>query len=189
MKPSFVFPALLGFVFAAGCAGPGIKNPETTRASSSAKPNSQSSLQVPPLPPPPKPVGNYRPYSISGNLIFINQIALKDGKIQHPGTIGKRVTIEQAKAATRQATLNVISVLKSALNGDLNRVEQCVQLTGFFNTAANFQDHAEIMNASSDLVQRFFGERGVHARAAMGAASLPMGSPVEIQAIFEIRPE
>lgn len=138
------------------------------------------------IPEAPKPVGNYVPYVISDHKVYINQVALKDGKIVNPGKIGVTVTEEQAKEATYQTMLNVIAVLKDACGGDLNRVKQCVQLTGFFNTTPEYTQHAAIMNAASDLTATVFGEKGKHARATIGAASLPVNSAVEIQAIFEI---
>lgn len=138
------------------------------------------------LPSVPKPVGNYRPYKIAGKMIYINQIALVDGKILTPGKIGKEVSIDDAKEATKVATLNVLAVLQDAVGGDLANVKQAVQLTGFFNTTSNYADHSKLMNESSDLLIKFLGYRGLHARAAIGAPSLPMDSPIEIQAIFEM---
>lgn len=139
------------------------------------------------LPTAPKPVGNYHPFKIAGKLIYINQIALVDGKILTPGKIGQAVSMDEAKLATQAATLNVLAVLKSAVGGDLDQVKQAVQLTGFFNTVSNFTEHSKLMNASSDLLIKILGERGIHARAAIGAPSLPLDSPVEIQAIFEMK--
>ncbi len=138
------------------------------------------------LPPTPAPAGSYVPYVRTGNLVYINQVALKDGKILYPGIIGKDLTEEQAKEATRQTMLNVIAVLKDATQGDLDRVKQCVQLTGFFNTAAGYTQHATLMNSASDLAISVFGQRGKHTRATVGASSIPVNSSVEIQAVFEI---
>lgn len=138
------------------------------------------------LPATPAPAGSYVPYVRTGNLVYINQVALKDGKILYPGIIEKDLTEDQAKEATKQTMLNVIAVLKDATGGDLNRVKQCVQLTGFFNTAAAYSKHATLMNSASDLVIEIFGQRGKHTRATVGASSIPVNSAVEIQAIFEI---
>jgi NAD(P)H dehydrogenase (quinone) len=138
------------------------------------------------LPIAPNPVGNYTPYSQTGNLIFINQVALKDGKILYPGKVGVDVTEEQAKKATEQTMLNVIAVLKTAVGGDLNRVKKTVQLTGIFNTTPDYSQHANLMNVASDLSVEIFGEKGKHARGTLGATSIPVNSAVEIQAIFEI---
>lgn len=138
------------------------------------------------LPEAPKPVGNYVPFTISDHKVYINQVALKDGKILNPGKIGATVTDEQAKEATYQTMLNVIAVLKEACGGDLNKVKQCVQLTGYFNTTPEYTQHAAIMNSASNLTALVFGEKGKHARATIGAFSLPINSAVEIQAVFEI---
>jgi NAD(P)H dehydrogenase (quinone) len=134
----------------------------------------------------PNPAGNYVPYKRVDNLIFVNQVALSDGVILHPGTIGVTVSEAEARKATRLAMSNVLAVLQQATDGDLSRVKQVVQLTGFFNTAAGFKNHASLMNEASDLVVSVFGEAGKHTRATVGAASLPLDSAVEIQAVFEI---
>lgn len=138
------------------------------------------------LPLVPKPAGNYQPYVRSGNLIFINQVALKDGKIINPGKLGLALTEEQVKEATKVTMLNVLSVLNEAVGGDLNRVKRCVQLTGIFNTKDDYTKHADLMNVASNLAVDVFGDKGKHARATFGASSIPVNSSVEIQAIFEV---
>ncbi|WP_310402153.1 Atu1372/SO_1960 family protein [Chryseobacterium vietnamense] len=138
------------------------------------------------LPQVPKPAGNYQPFVRSGNLVFINQVALKDGKILNPGKLGVEVNEQQVKEATKVTMLNVISVLNEAVGGDLNRVKQCVQLTGIFNTKDDYTKHADLMNVASDLAVEVFGDKGKHARATLGASSIPVGSSVEIQAVFEV---
>lgn len=138
------------------------------------------------LPQVPKPAGNYMPYVRTGNLIFINQVALKDGKILNPGKLGLNVDEQQVKDATEVTMLNVISVLNEAVGGDLNRVKRCVQLTGIFNTKDDYTKHADLMNVASNLTVEIFGEKGKHARATFGASSIPVNSSVEIQAVFEI---
>jgi NAD(P)H dehydrogenase (quinone) len=138
------------------------------------------------LPQVPKPAGNYKPFVRSGNLIFINQVALKDGKIFNPGKLGIDVNEQQVKDATKVTMLNVLSVLNEAVGGDLSKVKQCVQLTGIFNTKDDYTNHAGLMNTASDLAVEVFGEKGKHARATYGAFSIPVNSSVEIQAIFEI---
>lgn len=138
------------------------------------------------LPQVPKPAGNYQPFVRSGNLVFINQVALKDGKIFNPGKLGIEVNEQQVKDATKVTMLNVISVLNEAVGGDLSKVKQCVQLTGIFNTKDDYTKHADLMNIASDLAVEVFGEKGKHARATLGASSIPVGSSVEIQAVFEV---
>lgn len=138
------------------------------------------------LPSVPKPAGNYLPYVRSGNLVFINQVALKDGKILNPGKLGISVDENQVKEATKQTMLNVLAVLKDAVNGDLDQVKKVVQLTGIFNTKDDYTKHADLMNVASDLAVEVFGDKGKHARATLGASSIPVNSSVEIQAIFEV---
>lgn len=138
------------------------------------------------LPSVPKPAGNYQPFVRSGNLVFINQVALKDGKILNPGKLGISVDENQVKEATKQTMLNVLAVLKDAVNGDLDKVKKVVQLTGIFNTKDDYTKHADLMNVASDLAVDVFGEKGKHARATLGASSIPVNSSVEIQAIFEV---
>jgi len=138
------------------------------------------------LPQVPRPAGNYQPFVRSGNLVFINQVALKDGKIFNPGKLGVEVNEQQVKEAVKVTMLNVLSVLKEAVGGDLDRVKQCVQLTGIFNTKDDYTQHADLMNVASDLAVEVFGEKGKHARATLGASSIPVGSSVEIQAVFEV---
>lgn len=138
------------------------------------------------LPQVPKPAGNYKPFVRSGNLVFINQVALKDGKILNPGKLGVDVNEQQVKDATKATMLNVISVLNEAVGGDLSKVKQCVQLTGIFNTKDDYTKHADLMNIASDLTVEVFGDKGKHARATLGASSIPVNSSVEIQAIFEV---
>jgi len=138
------------------------------------------------LPNVPKPAGNYQPFVRSGNLVFINQVALKDGKILHPGKLGVSVDENQVKEATKQTMLNVLAVLKDAVDGDLDKVKRVVQLTGIFNTKDDYTKHADLMNVASDLAVEVFGEKGKHARATFGVSSVPVNSSVEIQAIFEV---
>ncbi|WP_115619475.1 Atu1372/SO_1960 family protein [Chryseobacterium indoltheticum] len=138
------------------------------------------------LPNVPKPAGNYQPFVRSGNLVFINQVALKDGKILYPGKLGVSVDEDQVKEATKQTMLNVLAVLKDAVNGDLDKVKKVVQLTGIFNTKDDYTKHADLMNVASDLAVEVFAEKGKHARATFGASAVPVNSSVEIQAIFEV---
>ncbi|WP_223559505.1 Atu1372/SO_1960 family protein [Chryseobacterium lathyri] len=138
------------------------------------------------LPQVPQPAGNYKPFVRAGNLVFINQVALKEGKILNPGKLGVDVTEQQVKEAAKATMLNIIAVLKEAVGGDLNKVKQCVQLTGIFNTKDDYTKHADLMNVASDLTVEIFGGKGKHARATLGASSIPVNSSVEIQAVFEV---
>ncbi|WP_313581852.1 Atu1372/SO_1960 family protein [Chishuiella sp.] len=138
------------------------------------------------LPSLPKPVGNYELFARTGNLIYINQVSLKNGKILNPGKLGVDVNEEQVKEATKQTMLNIISILNEAVGGDLNRVKKVVQLIGTFNTKDDYTNHAALMNVASNLTFDIFGEKGKHTRNTYGANSLPVGSSVSISAIFEV---
>lgn len=133
------------------------------------------------------PAANYVPYAISGNLVFVaGQLPLKDGKLLHPGTVGRDVGLADAVQAARQCGLNIIAQLKAAAGGDLDRVRRIVRLGGFVASAEGFHDQPKVVNGASDLMVAVFGDAGRHARAAVGTNVLPLGASVEIDAIAEI---
>ncbi|MBX9862960.1 MAG: RidA family protein [Hyphomicrobium sp.] len=138
------------------------------------------------LPPAPNPVANYVPYAVSGNLLFISGQISKaaDGTIV-TGLLGRDVTVEAGQAAARLCALNILAQAKAAL-GDLDRVAQVMRLTGFVAATADFADHPKVVNGASDLMVEVLGDKGRHTRAAVGVASLPMASAVEIDAIIAI---
>lgn len=138
------------------------------------------------LPPAPNPVANYVPYAVAGNLLFISGQISKaaDGTIV-TGLLGRDVTVEAGQAAARLCALNILAQAKAAL-GDLDRVAQVMRLTGFVAATADFADHPKVVNGASDLMVEVLGDKGRHTRAAVGVASLPMASAVEIDAIIAI---
>jgi enamine deaminase RidA (YjgF/YER057c/UK114 family) len=139
------------------------------------------------LPKPVAPVANYVPYVISGKLVFISgQVTLGPAGLEFVGHVGKDFTVEQGQAAARLCGLNLIAQLREACGGDLDRVKRCVKLTGFVNAISGFAQHPEVVNGASDLMVQVFGDAGKHARAAVGAGSLPRNVAVEVDAIFEI---
>ena len=139
------------------------------------------------LPPVPSPQGNYIPYTVAGNLVFVaGQGAITSEGIKHMGCVGSDVSLEEAQESARLCAINIIAIVKAASGGDLERVVQCVKLGGFVNCAADFTDHPKVINGASDLMVAVFGDRGRHARFAVGAPSLPLGLSVEIDAVFEI---
>ena len=139
------------------------------------------------LPPALTPIANFLPVTIAGNMAYVSgQIAVLDGAIQHLGLLGQDVSIEQAQAAARLAALHVISQLNVSLQGQLDRVKQCMRLGVFVAATADFKDHPKVANGASDVLVEIFQERGKHARAAVGVASLPFGASVEVDAIFEL---
>jgi enamine deaminase RidA (YjgF/YER057c/UK114 family) len=137
------------------------------------------------LPTPPKPAANYVPYTISGKLIFIaGQVPVRDGKLVYRCKVGRGVSPEQAKEAARLVAINLLAVARAAA-GDLARV-RCVRLGGFVNCTDDFEHHPEVLNGASDLMVAVLGERGRHARTAVGTNVLPFDVTVEIDAVFEL---
>ena len=132
------------------------------------------------------PAGNYVPAVLSGRLLFISgQLPFVDGKPSHFGALGRDVSLEAGRAAARICGLNIVAQARAAL-GDLDRIARVVKLTGFVNSSPDFTDQPKVLNGASDLMVEIFGDKGVHARAAVGVAALPLGVPVEVEAILEI---
>ena len=139
------------------------------------------------LPQPPAPVASYIPYVTTGHLVFISgQIPLENGQVRYAGTLGKDMSLDEGKAAARMCGINLIAQLKAACGGDLDRVRRCIRLGVFVNAIAGFGQHPEVANGASDLMLEVFGDHGRHARAAVGAGSLPRNVAVEVEAVFEI---
>jgi enamine deaminase RidA (YjgF/YER057c/UK114 family) len=138
------------------------------------------------LPTPPAPVASYVPYVISGKQVFISgQVTVASDGLKYVGIVGKDLSLEDGKAAARLCAINVLAQLKAAA-GDLDRVKRCVKLGVFVNAARGFAQHPEVANGASDLIVEVFGDAGRHARAAVGAGSLPRNVAVEIDAVFEL---
>lgn len=133
------------------------------------------------------PVANYVAYVVSGNLVFVSgQIGMEAGKPKVLGRLGESLTVEQGYQAARQCGLNLITQLKAACGGDLDRVKRVVRLGGFVSCTPDFTDHPKVVNGASDLMVEVFGDLGRHARAAVGAPSLPLGVAVEVDGVFEV---
>ncbi len=139
------------------------------------------------LPTPPSPVASYVPYVISGNLVFTSgQVTIAADGLKYVGIVGQDLSLEDGKAAARLCAVNVLAQVKAACGGDLDRVRRCVKVTVFVNAVPGFAQHPEVANGASDLFLAVFGEAGRHARAAVGAGSLPRNVAVEVEAVFEI---
>ena len=139
------------------------------------------------LPTPPAPVASYVPFVVSGKHIYVSgQVTLTPEGIKYVGTVGKELTLEDGKAAARLCGLNVIAQAKTACGGDLERIKRIVKVTVFVNAVPGFTQHPEVANGASDLFVEVFGEAGKHARAALGAGSLPRNVATEVEAILEI---
>lgn len=139
------------------------------------------------LPTPPAPVASYVPYVVSGNLVYVSgQVTIAADGLKYVGTVGQEISLEDAKAAARLCAINVIAQTKAACGGDLERVKRVVKVTVFVNAVPGFTQHPEVANGASDLFVEVFGEAGKHARAAVGAGSLPRNVATEVEAIVEI---
>jgi len=135
---------------------------------------------------PPKPAGSYIPVVKTGNLVFVSgQIPIKDGQVEYKGQVPTTISIEDAQKAAKLCIINVLSQLNSEI-GTLNNISKIVRVSGFVNSSPEFYEHPKIINAASDLLVEIFGEKGKHTRIAVGVASLPLNSAVEIDLVAEI---
>ncbi len=134
---------------------------------------------------PGKPVAAYVPAVRTGNLIFVSgQIPKKDGQVI-TGRLGESISIEDAYEAARLCCISCISVVKSMV-GDLDKVKQIVKVTGYVNSVPESGDQPKVVNGASELLVQVFGEKGNHARAAIGHSGLPLNVPVEVEMIVEV---
>jgi enamine deaminase RidA (YjgF/YER057c/UK114 family) len=136
---------------------------------------------------PRQPVANYLPAVLEGSLLYLSgQGPVGDG-IRHTGKVGDTVTAKEAYEHARLTGINLLSVMHAAL-GDLGRVRQVVKLLGMVNAAPNFDNHPAVINGCSDLLVAVFGDKGRHARSAIGVGSLPGQITVEIELIVAVDP-
>ncbi len=138
------------------------------------------------LPPVPQPLAIYRPAVRTGNLVYIaGQLPTRDGAVMHPGHLGVDVTIEQAQAAARVATINALAAANTLLGG----LEGCrvIRTVGMVASAPDFYDHPAVVNGASELLRDVFGEeRGIGVRLAYGIAALPLNAPIEVELLLEV---
>jgi enamine deaminase RidA (YjgF/YER057c/UK114 family) len=132
------------------------------------------------------PVANYVPAVRTGSLVFLAGHVSRgaDGKVI-AGKVGRDVSEKEANAAARQTALALLATLKREI-GDLGKVKRIVRVGGFVNAIDSFQGQSQVINGCSDLLVAVFGDKGRHARAAIGVASLPLGAAVEIEMIVEV---
>ena len=140
------------------------------------------------IPKAPEPVGAYVAYEKTKNLLFISgQISIDaSGKITK-GKLGKELSIEDGQAAAKLCAINIIAQAKKACNERLEKIKNCIKLTGYVNSTDDFTDQPKVINAASELISEVFGENGKHTRAAISANSLPLSAAVEVDAIFELK--
>lgn len=139
------------------------------------------------IPPAPPPIANFLTHVREGNLLFLSGQGPREASgFLHTGKVGAGVTVDEAYGHARLTGINLLAVTREIL-GDLGRVKRVVKLLGMVNAAPDFGDHPAVINGCSDLFIEVFGERGHHARSAVGVGSLPGGITVEIEAIVAVR--
>ncbi len=133
------------------------------------------------------PAANYVPTVLHGGMLYISgQLPMQDGKVAFLGTLGAGTEVAEGQAAARLCAINILAQAQTAL-GDLERIDQVLRLTGFVNSAPDFDAHPAVINGASDLIADVLGERGQHTRAAVGVANLPFGAAVEVDAIIAVK--
>ncbi|MDX8496362.1 RidA family protein [Mesorhizobium sp. VK22B] len=141
------------------------------------------------LPAAAKSVANYLPVAQAGSIVLTSgQLPLAGGKLLAAGRLGSELETGAGPLAAKQCALNILAQAKACL-GSLERIARIVKITVFVASAADFTEQHLVANGASDLLVAVFGEKGKHARSAVGVAALPMSAPVEIEAIIEITPE
>ena len=137
------------------------------------------------LPDAPPPAANYIPYVKIDKLVFVSGQVSQNENGFIKGVLGKDLNVDEGYDAARKCAISLLAQLKSAVNGDLNKVTKVVKLGGFVNSAPDFTEQPSVINGASDLLVELLGEKGRHARTAVGA-NLPLGVAVEIDGIFEV---
>lgn len=131
----------------------------------------------------PKPSGNYTPYTIVPPMMYLSGVTPKlGGVLQYRGKVGQDLTKEEGYQAARQCIINHLGTLKTVL-GDLDRIVSIVKMEGFIQADPAFEELPFVLNGASDLLVEVFGEKGIHARSAIGVAALPGGAAVEVELI------
>lgn len=134
-------------------------------------------------------VAKIKGWSIIGNTLYISgMIPQWEGDVRYIGKVGQEFSIEEGREAARLSALNVLAQASAALDGDLDRIRQIAKVSGFVNCAPEVTEVAAVVNGASELFLEIFGDRGAHARIAVGATTMPIGVAVEIEAIMEITP-
>ena len=138
------------------------------------------------LPETSKPLAAYIPAVKTGNLVFTSgQLPIVSGQLTKTGKVGSEVSPEEAKELARVCALNALAAIKMVI-GDLEKIKRIVKVVGFVSSAPNFTGQPAVINGASDFLGEVLGDRGIHARSAVGVAVLPLDAPVEVELIIEI---
>ena len=138
------------------------------------------------LPNAPPPAANYLPFVKIDKIVYVSGQISADSGALIKGLLGDDMTIEEGKFAAKQCAINLLAQVKMACGGDLDSLERVVKLGGFVNSTSLFWDQPSVINGASDFLVDFLGEKGRHARTAVGA-TLPLGVAVEIDGIFQVK--
>ena len=139
------------------------------------------------LPAPPEPIGNYVPYRLAGNMLYLSGVGPRNAQgFSMTGKVGQALTVDEGYNAAKLCGLNLIANMKSAL-GSIDRVDTIIKVFGMVNAAPNFIEHPKVINGCTDLFVAVFGDHGRPARSAVGMGSLPGNIAVEIEAIVLVR--
>lgn len=141
------------------------------------------------LPEAPKPMGNFLPYLIDGENLFISgQVSVDESGKLIQGRLGDTLSVSEGQLAAKYCAVGLLARAKAAL-GDLNRIDSVIKLGVFINASADFSEHPQVANGASDLMVAVLGkDKGMHVRFAVGSASLPSNASVEVEAMFKIAP-
>ena len=139
------------------------------------------------LPNAPSPVGAYVAYKIINKILYISgQLPIKSNGEIIKGKIGRNLTLEDGQEASKLCVINILAQAKKATDGNLNKIKNCIKITGYVNSTDDFKDQPKVINPASETLSAVFGDKGKHTRAAVSTNSLPLGAAVEIDAIFEM---
>jgi enamine deaminase RidA (YjgF/YER057c/UK114 family) len=138
------------------------------------------------LPDAPAPAANYVPAVISGKMLYVSgQLPLAGGAVTLKGRLGDGVEVEAARDAAKLCAINILAQARATI-GDLDRIARIVKLTGFVASSPDFGDQPKVVNGASDFLVEVLGDKGRHARSAIGVAALPLGAAVEVEAVIEL---
>jgi len=139
------------------------------------------------LPEAPKPVAEYIPAKKIGNLVFTSgQGPIKDGKFIYVGKIGGEVSLKEGYESAKICAINCLAAIKSVI-GSLDKIDEIIKVKGYVNSTSDFYRQPEVVNGASELIVKIFGEKGKHARSALGTSVLPGNIPVELEMIVKVK--
>ncbi len=142
-------------------------------------------LNIPDLP---KALANYVPYKIVGKTMYISgQAPVQNGELIYKGKVGSDITVEDGIEAAKLCVINIIAGVKTGIEGDWDKLDSFVKLTGYVNCQNDFTDQPKIINGASDMLVDIFGDQGRHSRVAVGSNALPLGIAVKIDAVVQLK--